>query len=84
MPNELRFDDKIIACHQGRHSGTRSMIVELLQKGIGATESQDGKVPKPENCVADSFRVLRTSKQPSTGVAISVVGYLHNDLFRFR
>jgi hypothetical protein len=23
------------------------MIVELLQKGIGATESQDGKVPKP-------------------------------------
>jgi hypothetical protein len=47
MSNEFGFDDKIIACHQGPHSGTRSMIVELLQRGIGATESQDGKVPKP-------------------------------------
>ena len=36
---------KIPALHEHKKSG--EMIVELLQKGIAATETQRGKVPKP-------------------------------------
>ena len=71
---------KIRAVHEQKKP--RGMIVELLQERIAATEAQRRKTPKRANCVADSFRVRRISKQPLTGVAISVVGYLLiNDCF---
>ena len=71
---------KIRALHEQKK--LREMIVELLQEGIAATETQLRKIPKPLKREADSFRVRRISKQLSTGVVISVVGYLlNNDCF---
>ena len=45
LPDELVREVKIRAAHEQKK--LRVMIVELLQKGIAATEAQRGKIPKP-------------------------------------
>jgi hypothetical protein len=45
LPDELMREVKIRALHEQKK--LRVMIVELLQKGIAATEAQRGKIPKP-------------------------------------
>jgi hypothetical protein len=45
LPDELMREVKIRAVHERKK--LRVMIVELLQKGIAATEAQGGKIPKP-------------------------------------
>lgn len=45
LPDELMREVKIRALHEQKK--LRVMVVELLEKGIGATEAQRRKVPKP-------------------------------------
>ena len=74
LPDELVREVKIRAAHEQKK--LRVMIVELLQKGIAATEAQRGKIPKPAKLrrrIHSEYGGYRSSYQLESRLAWSVI-----------